>query len=112
YTVLVKEKLDGVEFLHKVVPGSADRSYGIHVARLAGIPRVVTSRAAQILQRLEKQSRAKTQCNRENESQAEQLEIFNAANHRVIRAIKEINLDTITPLEALNVLSQLKKEIE
>lgn len=112
YTVLVKEKLDGVEFLHKVVPGSVDRSYGIHVARLAGIPREVTSRAAQILDRLEKQARTKIEKEHAKDAREEQLEIFNAANHRVIRAIKEIDLNTITPLEALNVLSNLKKEIE
>ncbi len=111
YTVLVKEKLDGVDFLHKVVPGSADRSYGIHVAKLAGVPREVTSRAAQILARFEKQSKSRS----EKEScrdTSEQLEMFNAANHRVIRTIREIDLDTLTPLDALNVLSKLKKEIE
>jgi DNA mismatch repair protein MutS len=112
YTVLVKEKLDGVEFLHKVVPGSADRSYGIHVARLAGIPRSVTARAAQILERLEKQSRARAEKEHAGESEAEQLVMFNAANHRVIRAIQEIDINTISPIEALNELHRLKKEIE
>lgn len=112
YTVLVKEKLDGVEFLHKVVPGSADRSYGIHVAKLAGIPREVTSRATQILERLEKQSKSRNEKETGRDVASEQLEMFNAANHRIIRAIREINLDTITPIEALNELHRLKKEIE
>ncbi len=112
YTVLVKETLDGVEFLHKVVPGSVDRSYGIHVAKLAGIPKAVTSRAAQILKRLEKHSKSRNDKDADNDSASEQLEIFNAANHRVIRAMREIDLNTLTPLDALNILSKLKKEIE
>ncbi|HQO01609.1 MAG TPA: DNA mismatch repair protein MutS [Spirochaetota bacterium] len=113
YNVLVKEHLNGVDFLHRVVPGSADKSYGIHVARLAGIPGQVTSRAAKILERLEKQSH-KSRPAKEADSALEndQLEIFNAANHRVVQAIRNIDLDTITPLEALNELHRLKKIIE
>ena len=111
--VMVKETVSGVEFLHKVLPGAADKSYGIHVARLAGIPKEITSRAEKILERLEKQSRQKsTAGQKEREEEAEQLEIFNAANHRVIQAVRNIDLDSITPLEALNELSRLKKIIE
>lgn len=112
YTVLVKEKLDGVEFLHKVVPGSADRSYGIHVAKLAGIPKEITSRAAHILDRLEKHSKQRIEKDAVYDASSEQLEMFNASNHRVIRVMREIDLNTLTPLDALNILSKLKKEIE
>ncbi len=110
YTVLVKEGLHGVDFLHKVVPGAADKSYGIHVASLAGIPKEITARAAAILERLEKKSKKKTEV--PEPAAAEQLEIFNAANHRVIQAIRNIDTDAITPLEALNELNRLKKLIE
>ncbi|HON78724.1 MAG TPA: DNA mismatch repair protein MutS, partial [Spirochaetota bacterium] len=113
YNVLVKEHLNGVDFLHKVAPGSADKSYGIHVARLAGIPGQITSRAAKILERLEKQSQKSRPAKEAgNAPDNDQLEIFNAANHRVIQAIQNIDLDTVTPLEALNELHRLKRIIE
>ena len=111
YTVMVQEKLDGVEFLHKVIPGSADRSYGIHVARLAGIPKEITSRATQIQERLEKRTRTRGAGDREKKDDG-QLDMFNAANHRVVKAIQEIDLDSLTPLDALNELARLKKAIE
>jgi DNA mismatch repair protein MutS len=110
--VLVREHLHGVEFLHRVAPGAADKSYGIHVARLAGIPREITSRAAKILEGLERRPAAARLREREDGGPAGQLEIFNAANHRVIQAIRNVDLDAITPLEALNELSRLKKAIE
>ena len=110
--VMVKEKLDGVEFLHRVVPGSADKSYGIHVARLAGIPREITSRASRIQENLEKRSQGKNAPARTGSDESEQLNIFNAANHRVIRAIGEIDIDRLSPLEALNELHKLKKAVE
>jgi len=112
YNVLVKEHLNGVDFLHKVVPGAADKSYGIHVAKLAGIPKEITTRSGKILQRLEKNSQKKTIPGNTEEKSDEQLEIFNAANHRVIQAIKNINLDAMTPLEAINELQRLKKLID
>ena len=111
YTVMVREHLNGVEFLHKVVRGAADKSYGIHVANLAGIPKPIIAKAEQVLQRLER-GRKSMKPAEEDDTAAEQLEIFNAANHIVIQAIRNIDLDTITPLNALNELSRLKKLIE
>ncbi len=111
YNVLVKEHLSGVEFLHKLVRGSADRSYGIHVARLAGIPKQIINRSDTILKKLEKNSGGRVQVTEEEKSN-EQLEIFNASNHLVIQAIQAVNLDDLTPLEALNELSRLKKLID
>jgi DNA mismatch repair protein MutS len=111
YNVMVREHLSGVEFLHRVVPGSADKSYGIHVARLAGIPKDITARAESILSRLERNPQGSG--NQKNEEHSgEQLEIFNAANHRAVQAIKNIDLEKITPIDALNELNRLKKIIE
>ena len=112
YTVMVKEHLNGVDFLHKVVRGAADKSYGIHVANLAGIPKPIIGKAEQILQRLERGGKNIRPVNPDEEEQSEQLEIFNASNHLVIQAIKNIDTDTITPIEALNELNRLKKLIE
>ncbi len=111
YNVLVKETLNNVEFLHKVVAGSADKSYGIHVAKLAGLPKTIISRSAKILEKLEKSGSGKNKIS-ETESSTEQLEMFNASNHLVIQAINSIDLDNITPIDALNELNKLKKLID
>ena len=112
YTVLVRESLNSVEFLHRVVPGAADKSYGIHVARLAGIPSRIINRSIEILDRLEKGNAAARNTRRESDETSEQLEIFNATNHLVIQAIKNINTDEMTPIDALNELHRLKKLIQ
>ncbi len=113
YNVLVKEHLDGVDFLHRVVKGAADKSYGIHVANLAGIPSQIITRSKTILQKLENSnSIKKTKNKKNNEEESEQLEIFNAANHNVIMAIKNIDIENVTPVDALNELHRLKKLIE
>ena len=110
YNVLVKETLNSVEFLHRVVPGSADKSYGIHVAKLAGLPKTVVSRATKILEKLEKTGSEKR---REIGSSDDtgQLEIFNASNHLLIQTLERIDIDNLTPVEAINELSRLKKLI-
>lgn len=111
YTVLVKEGIAGVEFLHRVVQGSADKSYGIHVARRAGIPKPIIERAERILARLEK-GRSTIKPGAIDEESAEQLEIFNASNHIIVQTIMAIDTDSITPIEALNELHRLKKMID
>lgn len=115
YNVEVKEGPDGVEFLHRVIPGAADRSYGIHVAQLAGLPSPIIERSEEILAQLEQEATRKPSSDRKRKKEDEkndQLSIFNAANHRVIQAIKNINPDSITPLEALQELARLKKLVD
>ncbi len=110
YNVLVRDNINGVDFLHKVVHGAADRSYGIHVAQLAGIPRQIVSRATTILERLENSKKQEIPV--DDNTDENQLEIFNASNHRVIQAIRTIDVDKITPLEALNEINRLKKLVD
>ncbi len=113
YNVLVKENMRGVDFLHKVVPGAAGKSYGIHVARLAGLPVSVISRASGILEKLEKNgTKNRDSFDEGNLSSSAQLDIFNASNNIVIQAIEKIDCNSITPLEALNELNRLKKLIK
>jgi DNA mismatch repair protein MutS len=114
YTVLVKESVQGVEFLHRVARGTADRSYGIHVARLAGIPRQIITRAEKILGRLEKEGagRRKDPPGPEDVRSEEQLEIFNAANHRLIQSLKSIDIDSLKPIDAINELHRLRSMID
>jgi DNA mismatch repair protein MutS len=78
---------------------------------LAGIPKQVISRAATILEKLEKNQNKAIPAN-ENSQTLEQLEIFNASNHILIQNLKNINIDSLTPLEALNELQKLKKLID
>ncbi|MFH0976867.1 MAG: DNA mismatch repair protein MutS [Spirochaetota bacterium] len=117
YNVLVKERPDGVDFLHKVAPGAADKSYGIHVADLAGIPKEITSNAKAILGKLEKASarsasQSASKKTIEKDNAREQLDMFNASNHLLVQAINNIDLNNLTPLEAINELNRLKKLIE
>ncbi len=110
--VMVRERINGIDFLHKIAPGAADKSYGIHVANLAGIPKPIISRAEEVLRDLEKGKGSMKKTNEEKGDKSGQLEIFNASNHLVIQAVKGIDLDAITPLDALNELNRLKKLIE
>lgn len=113
YNVMVKESIQGVEFLHKVVKGSADRSYGIHVAKLAGIPRDITSKAEEILKKLEgKKKSGKSPAKQGPTKDHSQVDLFNAANHLLVKAIKGIDVDKLTPLEALNEINRLKNLID
>jgi len=113
YNVMVKENLNSVDFLHKVSKGSAGKSYGIHVAKLAGIPGQITSRASRILEKLENTSKGgKNKFTETENSSVEQLEIFNASNHIVLNAIKNINIENLTPVDALNELNRLKDLID
>jgi DNA mismatch repair protein MutS len=116
--VAVKEWNDEIIFLRKLVEGSTNRSYGIQVARLAGIPEEVVKRAKEILKNIEagefdgvgipQVGRSKET---EDASSNLQLPLFQATNHEVITALKKLELDTMTPLDALNQLHALKKRL-
>jgi len=112
--VAVREWADEVVFLHKIVPGGTDRSYGVHVARLAGVPAEVVERARQILPKLQAHlaegldmpalaARAK--------AAAAQMSLFADPAARVAREIRDADLDNLTPLQALDLLRRLKAEL-
>ena len=110
YNVAVAEEGDRVVFLRKIAPGGADRSYGIHVAQLAGLPRVVIQRAEEILEELENgspRSRAKAL----KEGKAQQLSLFTMGPHPVLERLKKLDLMAMTPLEALNRLYEWQQEL-
>ncbi|MDA3899546.1 MAG: DNA mismatch repair protein MutS [Spirochaetes bacterium] len=113
YNVMVQESAHSVDFLHKVVKGAADKSYGIHVAKLAGIPKEIISKASQILKRLEtkRQSSEKIKMS-EKKAETDQVDLFNAANHIIIKTLEAIDTDSITPFEALTELNRLKSLID
>ena len=115
YHVVVREYKDEIVFLRKVVPGRSDRSYGIQVARLAGLPSSVVDRAREILQNLEQDelSRGGRPSISEAGKSQQQLGLFQqpaAEDHPVVKALRTADVEQLTPLEALNLLAQLKRE--
>ena len=112
YHVSVKETGGGIVFLRRVEPGAADRSYGIEVAKLAGLPNEVISRAREVLVEHESVERLATgHLSPGSELPATQLTIFTPLSQPVLEKIREVDLNRLTPLEALNLLAELKKEI-
>lgn len=111
YNVSVKEWGEEVIFLHKIVPGAADRSYGIQVAKLAGLPEQVINRAKEIIVGLE---RNHNELREQPLPVSQQLDFFvtRMDKHPVIEELKKIDPDRITPLEALTKIQEWKTQIE
>lgn len=111
YNVQVKEQNGEVLFMHKIVPGSTDRSYGIYVAQISGIPKTVISRADDILEELENE-----QLNRLSEDSIDyqdQLSFGTLPADDIIKTkIKEIDLNKLTPIDALLKIKQLQEDIQ
>ena len=113
YHVSVKEAGGSVIFLRRVEPGAADRSYGIEVAKLAGLPNEVVVRAREVLAEHETAERRMSEQLTPG-SQPErpaQLTIFTPLSQPVVEKLREVDLNRLTPLEALNLLAELKKEL-
>ncbi len=140
FNVAVREWQDTIVFLHQIVPGAADKSYGIHVAQLAGVPREVNERAAEVLAELESGKR-KTECGARMESATDasrdaesaersaaplrrdrahgrpsrngrsQLTLFETAEHPLIDAIRSVDLDALTPEDALRLVEVWQEQL-
>src|ERR1700690_2962614 len=112
YHVSVKETAGGIVFLRKVDPGAADRSYGIEVAKLAGLPIEVIERAREVLDEHESAERQGTGRPSPGANPPPiQLTIFTPLSQPVLEKLREVDLNRMSPLEALNLLAELKKEI-
>ncbi len=112
YHVSVKETGGGIVFLRKVEPGAADRSYGIEVAKLAGLPNEVVERAREVLIEHEfAEQQATAHLSPGASPPPAQLTIFTPLSQPVLEKLREVDLNRLTPLEALNLLAELKKEI-
>jgi len=118
YHVSVKESAGNIVFLRKVSPGAADKSYGIEVAKLAGLPAEVIERAREVLHKHESaEHAATTQLATSAKAGAEksgpvQLTIFTPVSNSVLDRLRAADLDSLTPREALNLLYELKKQVE
>lgn len=115
FTISVREWKDKIIFLRKLIPGGANRSFGIQVGKLAGLPAQVVDRAKEILENLEKGEFDYTGRPRiakrkmEKEEVSSQLPLFSAAGSDIIEELQKVDLDTLTPVEALNLLYKWKK---
>jgi DNA mismatch repair protein MutS len=121
--IKVKEWNDRIIFLRKIDEGSCDHSYGIQVARLAGVPKQVLQRAKEILTNLENMEltpdhkpvlarhREKTPAQSANDnSQGIQLNLLDSLNSEIVQYLQDIDLNHLTPIDALNILAELKKK--
>ena len=110
YHIAAKKRGDGIVFLRKIVPGGADQSYGVEVARLAGVPGRVVDRAREILEELEGQAGAA----RPQPAGAEpdpQVSLGDMAGAAVLEELRAVSVETLTPIEAMNLLYQLKSRL-
>lgn len=113
YSIAVKEKGEDVIFLRKIIPGGTDESYGIHVAKLAGVPQAVVKRSNEILRSLERKSMLTGQKKTENKRQPEgQLDFFNYKLAEIAHEIDKMNLNEMTPIDALNTLIKIKEKMQ
>lgn len=111
YQVAVKKWEDKVVFLHKIIEGGCDDSYGIEVARLAGLPRKALSRARQILKLLESGKFIRNELGREIYQAKMQTSLFDRPSSKVESRLKDTEIETMTPVEAFNLLQELKEEL-
>jgi len=111
YNVAVTEEEGRVVFLHRILPGGADRSYGIHVAQLAGMPRPVIQRAQEVLSELEegRDRRDHSARPRAPREPAVQLSLL-GANHALLEELASLDVDGLTPLQAITKLYELREK--
>jgi DNA mismatch repair protein MutS len=108
YRVAVEEFGDDIVWTHRVLPGGTDRSYGIHVARMAGVPPVVLGRAQEILAELEQKSEAPKAI--PSATQRLQLTLFEFEEPPVVQELQRLDVNRLTPLEALRLLDEWKRK--
>ena len=111
YNIAVKKRGDDITFLRRIVPGGADDSYGIEVAKLAGVPNSIITRAKDILSELESGKGEAHHEKKRSDSDMGQLSLISAAQSPVTEKLEGVDLNTLTPIEAMNLLYELKNMI-
>ena len=111
--VAVREWMDEVVFLHKILPGGTDKSYGIHVAKLAGVPKTILERSKEILEDLEStfQKEATGSLSKHRTKESDKDSLFVQKHKSILEKLSSTDIDNLTPLEAINLLNQIKNEI-
>ena len=113
YSIAVKEKGEDIIFLRKIINGGTDESYGVHVARLAGVPKDVTKRADEILRSIERKNvlNGKLLEKQSQKQVAGQLDMGNYKLAELAQEIDKIDLNQLTPIDALNTLLKIKERL-
>ena len=111
YNIAVKKRGDKMIFLRKIIPGATDDSFGVEVAKLAGLPNPVIHRAREILQELETEGKPQPKVVRA-EPEDDQMSMLDLRSQQVCSALESISVETLTPIEAMNELYKLKKMLE
>jgi DNA mismatch repair protein MutS len=113
--VAVREWADEVVFLHKIIPGGTDKSYGIHVAKLAGVPKSILERSKEILEELEntftKEATGSHLAKHKTKKPPQDI-VFIQKHKGILDKLSSTDVNNLTPIEAINLLSQIKKEID
>ena len=112
--VAVREWMDEVVFLHKILPGGTDKSYGIHVAKLAGVPKPIVQRSAEILKELEAtfaKEAASDRLAKHKTKQSDKDALFVQKHKSVLDRLSSMDINSLTPIDAINLLNQIKNEI-
>lgn len=114
YSIAVKEKGEDIIFLRKIIEGGTDESYGIHVAKLAGVPKAVTTKANEILRSLERKNilTNKKQEKQDKKQVEGQFDMYNYKLAEIASEIDKINLNELTPIDALNTLVKIKEKMK
>ena len=113
YSIAVKEKGEDIIFLRKIVPGGTDESYGVHVAKLAGVPDIVTQKANEILKTLERKNILNNKKQTESKKVVSgQFDMFNYKLAEIAHELDKIDVNSLTPIEALNTLVKIKEKIK
>ena len=114
YSIAVKEKGEDIIFLRKIERGGTDESYGVHVAKLAGVPQIVTKRANEILKKLERKSilKDKKETKESKKQVSGQFDMYNFKLAEIAHELDKINVDELTPLQGLNALGRLKEKMQ
>jgi DNA mismatch repair protein MutS len=113
--VAVREWMDEVVFLHKILPGGTDKSYGIHVAKLAGVPKPILERSKEILEELENtfaKEATGERLARHKTKEPDKDSLFVQKHKSVLEKLSSTDVNNLTPIEAINLLNQIKKEID
>ena len=112
YHIAAKKRGDGIVFLRKIIPGGADQSYGVEVAKLAGVPGKVVDRAREILGELEQQGFSSAPANPQAQAAGpDQVSMGDMAGAAVLERLRSTSVETLTPIEAMNLLYQLKSQL-
>ena len=113
YNIAVKKRGDEITFLRRIVPGGADESYGVEVAKLAGLPDSIIERAKEILAELNEHApQEHTERTAPAEEPGLQLSLMPSSDGMIEQKLRSVDVNTLTPIEAMNILYELKGMVE